>query len=537
MGLFTTPGDPIYRSETIERLKRGSFDILIIGGGIAGAGIARDAALRGLRVAMVEKGDFAQGASSKTSKLIHGGLRYLEHGHLGLVRNSLQERSILRGSAPGIVRPLPIFLPVYRGDARSSWKIRAGLFLYHQLAGKSALSARRILRAAEAPQASPFLKTDNLTLLGQYQDCLMDDSRLCLVNVLQASAGGAVCANQVQLKSLLFQKGRVCGGSVEDLVSGSVFEVHAEAVINAAGPWGDQVRRMSDSNAPARLAPTKGIHLVLPSALKHGLFIQARSDSRMLFLLPWMGQTLVGTTETSVQGPLESLRAESEEAAYLLSEVRRVLPEPGWTEKDVVGSFAGARPLLGYSGRVGAATREHKIEEDRNGLFSILGGKYTTYRKMAQDTVNTVVQRRRFRAESCTTQSAPLVPEYDFDRPVASGLAPEVLGRLAIRYGASAGQVLALLEREPELGAAACPHHPYLLAELVHALRCEAALTVSDLFIRRTPMLYSACRGLDGEASVRLVLKRYLMLPEETISAQWEAYREKVKEGEAFRSG
>lgn len=529
-------GEPVHRTEIIACLKRETFDILIIGGGIIGAGIARDAALRGLRVALVEKGDFAGGTSSKTSKLIHGGLRYLEHGRLGLVRESLRERTILRKIASGVVRPFSIFLPVYRGDARRAWKIRAGLSLYHWLAGRHALASHRMLQTAEAVHVAKFLQTEDLMALGQYQDCLMDDSRLCLMNIFQASAAGAVCANQVQLQALLTQKGRVCGGAVEDRVTGSTFDVQARAVINATGPWGDHVRRMSDAGRVAKLSPTKGIHLVLPPALSQGLLIQARADKRMLFLLPWMGQTLVGTTESPIQGSLENLRAEADEAAYLLAEVRRVLPDIDWTEKDVVGSFAGARPLLAFSGHVGAASREHQIEEDCNGLFSVLGGKYTTFRKIAQDAVDKMIQSRHFRAEPCMTHTTPLLAEVGSTPHDVPGLGPNVLERLGMRYGAAAAQVLRLVEQEPALGASVCPHHLYLVAELVHAIRHEGALTVSDLLIRRTPMLYSACHGLDGEIAVRSILQRHLVLSEPQIDAQWKAYRKQVEESLAFRS-
>ena len=240
------------RPELLARLSSTSFDLLIIGGGIVGAGIARDAAMRGLTVALIEQGDFASGTSSKTSKLIHGGLRYLEQGHLGLVMESLRERQILRTILPAYVYPLSLLLPVYGTDARPAWKIRAGLSLYDLLASGRALQPHRMVSARHALAMEPSLRVDGLRAAGLYADCQMDDARVCLANILQAIGFGAVCVNYVRLHGLLKAKGRLCGGAAEDVLAGRSVEIRATVVVNATGPWADRVRELSDGDATPR---------------------------------------------------------------------------------------------------------------------------------------------------------------------------------------------------------------------------------------------------------------------------------------------
>ena len=353
------------REELLGTLRVQSFDLLIVGGGIVGAGIARDASMRGLKVALIEQGDFASGASSKTSKLIHGGLRYLEHGHLRLVFESLRERQILRTIAPSFVHPISFLLPIYAQDPRSRLKIGAGLWLYDLLARGGAIRGHRMVSARRVTRLEPALQLKGLRGAGLYTDCLMDDARVCLANILQAISFGAACCNYTRLLAFLKTEQRVCGGVAEDLRTGRSIEIQAKAVVNATGPWADQVRRMSDRYTPKRLAPTKGIHLILPQLNREALFVQARRDGRMLFLLPWDGYTLVGTTESAVNVPLDSLRATEEEVGSLLEEVNRVLPGSHIEEQDVIATFAGARPLVASSGRAASISREHRISDGR----------------------------------------------------------------------------------------------------------------------------------------------------------------------------
>ncbi|MBI2104013.1 MAG: glycerol-3-phosphate dehydrogenase/oxidase [Candidatus Omnitrophica bacterium] len=529
------------REALLARLRARMFDVLVIGGGIVGAGIARDAAMRGLSVALVEQGDFGGGTSSKTSKLIHGGLRYLEHGHLRLVFESLRERGILRAIAPGVVHPLSLLLPIYAGDRRPVWKIRAGLWLYDRLAWGWNIRPHSLLSARRAAALEPGLRLDGLRAAGLYADCQMDDARLCLANVLQALSLGAACANYVRVRALLKTGQRVCGGAVEDLLTGRAFDVQARAVVNAAGPWADAVRHLSVAGAPARLAPTKGIHLVLPRLARQALFVQGHTDARMLFILPWGDHSLVGTTEGPVRGPLDALAADAEEVGYLLDGVNRVLPGLHLDADDVIATFAGARPLLAFTGAATGASREHAIEVDRWGLVSVMGGKFTTYRRMAQEAVDLLVARLRVKADRCLTDQVSLLEAMGAASPalwqeLTRAVDPEALSRLLVRYGVGALSILRLIDREPSLAQPLCPHHDYLEAELAHAITQEFACTVTDVLARRTRIAWSSCQGLDALSTVTGLFQRYAGAAGAPVEHQVEAYRQFLARGLAFRS-
>lgn len=539
------------RADLLTKLASQPFDLLVIGGGIVGAGIARDAAMRGLKTALIEQGDFASGTSSKTSKLIHGGLRYLEQGHLGLVFESLRERYTLRTIIPAYVLPLSLLLPIYAGDARPAWKMNLGLWIYDALAWECGLPVvmggavaghrHRWLSAHRALAEEPALRAEGLRAAGVYADCQMDDARVCLANILQAVNFGAVCANYVRLKSLLKVQQRLCGGVGEDVFTGRTFEVHATVVINATGPWADQVRTLSDGGTPPRLAPTKGIHLIVPRLARRALFAQARADGRMLFLLPWGDDySLIGTTESAVTGPLETLAADAHDVGYLLEEVNRLVPGRHLSEADIVATFAGARPLLAFSGSPNAASREHRLEVDRWGLVSVMGGKFTTYRRIAQQAVDHVVTRNRWRVDRCLTDQVSLLDEA---QPVTleqwegltRSLDPDLVARLIARYGAAALHVLQVIDREPTLGHAVCPHHDTVGAEVVHAFRRELACTLTDVLARRTRIAWSSCQGLDALSVLTEWAQRYAGLSPLVLEQQVDEYRRFLQRAQAFR--
>ena len=528
------------RDTLTARLRSRRFDVLIIGGGIVGAGAARDAAMRGLSVALIEQGDFAGGTSSKTSKLIHGGLRYLEHGRVRLVFESLRERSILRTTAPSLVHPLTIMLPLYEQDTRRPWTVHLGLWLYDILSAGRAIRPHQMLSARRTLALEPGLRVDALRAAGMYADCQMDDARLCLANILQATGWGAVCANYVRLRTILKADGRVCGATAEDVVGGKVFEIQARAVINAAGPWSDGVRRLSDSAAVARLAPTKGIHLIVPRVAHEALFIEARRDRRMLFILPWEDYSLVGTTESAVHSPLDALRAEPNEVDYLLEEVNRVLPGSHLDASGIVATFAGARPLLSSTQSANQASREHRIETDRYGLISALGGKYTTYRVMARQAVDEALRQLGGAAERCLTDQVGLLEtvhpvSLDQWRSLTRRVDPDLLARCIARYGAKTLHVLQVIDSEPGLAQPICPHHEYSQAELVHAVRGELAVTLIDVLARRTRIAWSSCQGLDALSTVTDLLRRYAGMSREDLERQTEQYRRYLADGLAFR--
>jgi len=528
------------RRDLLAKLRTQPFDLLVIGGGIVGAGIARDAAMRGLNVALIEQQDFAGGTSSKTSKLIHGGLRYLEHGRLRLVRESLRERHILRTIAPALVHPRSILLPVYAGDARSAWRIRLGLSLYDLLAGQRNLRPHRMLSAHRTLALEPRLRAEGLRAAGLYADCQMDDARVCLANILQAISFGAVCCNYVRLNAFLKTSQQLCGGVGEDAFTGETMEIQARVVINATGPWSDALRQISEASATPRLAPTKGIHLIVPQLTREAVFVEARRDRRMLFMLPWGDASIIGTTETPVTEPLETLSATANEVDYLLEEANRIVPGRRLGAQDILATYAGARPLLAFAGPSTRASREHRIEMDRWGLISVLGGKYTTYRRIAQDAVDLVIRRLRWRGDRCLTDQVslldtlqPIVAERW--RTMTRDLDPDLLTRLITRYGAGAFHVLSLIERDPALVCPVCPHHESILAELLYAVHHELACTITDVLARRTRIAFSPCQGLDLLSSLTTLLQQYIPVPVPSLAHQVEEYHQFLARSLAFR--
>jgi glycerol-3-phosphate dehydrogenase len=369
----------------------------------------------------------------------------------------------------------------------------------------------------------------------------MDDARLCLANILQAISFGAVCCNYVRLRALNKADGQLCGAVVEDLRSAHVFEVKANVVVNATGPWSDLVRRLSDKQAGTRLAPTKGIHLIVPRLTQQALFVQTRHDDRrMIFLLPWGDYSLIGTTESSDFASLDELSATAHEVEYLLAEVHRILPRVHLEVSDIVATYAGARPLLAFSGSATGASREHRIEVDRFGLVSVMGGKYTTFRVMAKQAVDGIVRRFRLHAERCLTDQISLLePTHpvvlDRWQDVTKTIAPELLSRLLMIYGTGAFRILQLLEFEPRLATTVCPHHEVIQAELVYAIQEELACTMTDVLARRTQIAYSACQGLDMLSVLTDLLKRYSRISDAQLHEQFDDYRRFLAQSLAFR--
>ena len=355
------------------------FDVLVIGGGIFGAGVARDAALRGLRVALIEQADFASGTSSRSSKLIHGGLRYLEHAAFRLVAESCRERFRLRQLAPHLVKLQPFIFPFQAGDPRPLWKIRAGLQLYDALAGRHSLGRHRRLTNGELTELEPTLQPADRRGAVLYYDCREDDARFCVETIRHAADCGAVCANYCELTGLRQQGDRTIAAQVRDRLTGDEFEIRAQFFVNATGPW---LERWA---GPGLLSPTKGVHLVVPALTRsHAITFQARRDGRILFVIPWGDCSLVGTTDTDWIGNPADARATSGDVEYLLTEVRRLFP----AAENPITTFAGVRPLLRSTAAASARHREHRILRQGANLFSMAGGKFTTFRLVAQQVVD-----------------------------------------------------------------------------------------------------------------------------------------------------
>jgi glycerol-3-phosphate dehydrogenase len=429
------------------------FDLLVIGGGILGAGVARDAALRGMRVALIEQGDFASGTSSRSSKLIHGGLRYLEQYDFRLVAESCRERQIVKEMAPHLVKPCEFLFPVYAGDSRSLWKVLLGLAAYDWLAGRRNVGRHRVLRAKEVADGEPDLTRTGLCGAVAYHDCREDDARFCLDTILHAATLGAVCVNYCALTGFKMHNGLVDAAVVRDRLSGDEFEISARRFVNAAGPWMEHVTGLGNFDPrTVALSPTKGVHLVLP-ALTHdrAITLQSRRDGRILFVIPWNDCSLVGTTDTEWIGNPAEAHASAADVDYLLKEAQAFFPARGLRPTDIITTFAGVRSLLRSTAAAPSArTREHRIVQHGQNFISLAGGKYTTFRLIAEQAVD------HFSAAPCRTAVTPLPPH----RP------------------ASAGQLVAANPAVFE-------------SDIVHACDYETAMTVTDVMRRRTSLALS----------------------------------------------
>ncbi len=476
------------------------LDVLVIGGGITGVGIALDAVTRGFSVALVEKDDFAAGTSGRSSRLIHGGLRYLEHGEFGLVRESLRERAILRLIAPHLVRPVPMYM--LADDPRSRARYRAGLAAYQVLAAGRNLGGYRAVSAADVREAFPGFGGRSRGF--RYWEGQADDARLTIEVARAAHTFGAVLANHARVDGLLGGT-RVTGAIVVDEVTGQRFDVQARVTVNAGGVWADRIsdlagdgeRRWPAGGGRQRLVPSKGVHLVFaPGAIrtKAALVVpSAAGDGRYLFLVPWEDRVYAGTTDTPYAGDLDHPDVDDGDRDYILSAVARYFPAV--TEHDVVASWAGLRPLLsqGHAAKTYDLSREHRIVRNLNGLFTITGGKLTTYRAMAQEMTDRIAGELGSGGR-CQTRRIPLGLHGPADEAVRLaraqagrlGLPPRAGARLVRRYGDDWREAVAMIAREPSLGEPAADGLPVLNVELELARSREMAITDEDVLVRRT---------------------------------------------------
>ena len=475
------------RASALERLATRRFDVLVVGGGITGAGVALDAASRGLRTALVERHDFGSGTSSRSSKLVHGGLRYLSQGEYGLVAQALAERQRLLVNAPHLVRPLPFVYPTYGSRSRMR-AVGTALWLYDLAGGLRIGRLHQRLSAAEATAHTPSLRSEGLVGAHLYHDAQADDARLTLAVVRTAVLDHrAVAANHAAVAELLTgADGRVGGATVT--ADGRELDVRASVVVNAAGVWADRFW----GDGPASIRPAKGIHVTVPAErvpTDVALVLGVPSDDRSIFVVPWPGadRVYLGTTDTDYDGPLDQPTCTEEDVAYLLDAANAALTTT-LTAADVVGRWAGLRPLVAGAPdqRSADLSRRHRVIRGPDGLVSITGGKLTTYRAMAADTVDAVEEALGRRATPSRTARLAL-------RGAGGRFADDHLGR---RYGTEARVVSALIDADPALGEPLVPGLPYLRAEAVYGARYEMAGTLDDVLARRTRSLI-----LDRDAS------------------------------------
>jgi glycerol-3-phosphate dehydrogenase len=494
-----------WRRQKLRRIGVETFDVLVVGGGINGAGIAREAALRGLRTVLVEKGDFANGTSSRSSKLVHGGFRYLETWDFALVFEASRERDLLRRRlAPHLVTPLRFFFPVYRGNPMPLWKLRVGLTLYDVLAAFRNIERHRGVYRDGRSGVEPLLRDEGFLGGALYYDCFTDDARLVLENVLGAEEAGGICLNYAVVESLEKDAaGFLVGARVRDLDGDTgVTEVRTRSVVNAAGPWLDQVRTLDDPDATPVLRPTKGVHLVVPRhriGNRNAVVLHAVRDGRIFFVIPWDEHTIVGTTDTDYSGTPDAVRADAADVEYLLESLNFYFPAARLTERDVVSTFAGLRPLVAGTKPEAPSeiSREDELFESPSGLISLGGGKLTTYRRVAIKVIDRVARRLRgrfgthVRARS-GTEWLPLPGGRESRTSLPAG--QEHLRR---RYGSRTPELLDLAGRMPAPFEALESDVTDVRAEASFAAAAEMARHVEDVLRRRT---HVALKGADGGA-------------------------------------
>ena len=491
------------RNENIDRLKSEHFDLIIIGGGITGAGIALDAASRGLKVALVEKYDFAFGTSSRSTKLIHGGLRYLKQLEFGLVKEVGSERAVVHRLAPHLVIPEKMLLPLYEKRGLGSFLTSFGLKLYDWLAGVKPEDQRKMLTRNQTLKQEPLLKTEDVKGGAIYAEYRTDDARLTIEIMKTACRYGAVVANYIEVTDFLYQQGKIVGVKIQDRQAHNHFEIRGQVVVNASGPWVDKLREKDRSKTGKSLHLTKGIHIVVPYEkfpVRQAIYFDVAEDGRMIFAIPRDHTTYIGTTDTNYSGNLDQVYASAEDVDYLLRAVNQTFQNVALKRSDVESSWAGLRPLIHEDGKSASElSRKDEIFVSTSGLISIAGGKLTGYRKMAERVVDKVVEDY-FDDRSikpCFTNRISLgadsfTSHEDVQRYVAQlSLSLRPFGMesyahyLVATYGKACESILTLLENESAPGLDALGN-----AELVYCLRNEMVIRLEDFLVRRSGWLY-----------------------------------------------
>jgi glycerol-3-phosphate dehydrogenase len=542
----------ISRERALEALQAHAFDVVVIGGGITGAGVALDAASRGYSVALVERDDFATGTSSRSSKMIHGGLRYLQNFDLGLVREALLERQLLVRLAPHLVYPTPFLVPAL-GDERRDIRIGIGLNMYDVMA-TSRIGRGRSLRSEHGEEADYWAPDRHHTISGEeaselipalapsdpgsaylFYDCQTDDVRLVLTVLGEAERFGAAVVNGAEVTGVIDEDGRAAGVVCREAESGEGFEVRAANVVNATGVWADRIRPhelLTEEEIP-RIRPSRGTHITLSTEdleIGSAACIIPAGEGRTIFVLPWYGRALIGTTDNDYDGDIDRVPPSSDDVTYLLDAVNAYF-ELDMGPDQLTGAYAGVRPLIstGDPKKSVDISRRAELYETSSGMVTITGGKLTTWRRMAELVVDRIVEREGREAE-CRTDDIPLgMPARDEDLTTEADLPEGARGQLAFRYGHAARQVLDLCEERPELAAPIVDGRPDLLAEVVVAARHEQARSVADVLMRRTRLGLLAApqlRGPESVAPVAETLGAELGWSKKRISREAEAWVE-----------
>ncbi|MGI8750054.1 MAG: FAD-dependent oxidoreductase [Thermoleophilaceae bacterium] len=542
----------IPRADALAAMEREEFDVVVIGGGITGAGVALDAASRGYSVALVEKADYASGTSSRSSKLVHGGLRYLQSFDLGLVREALIERQLMVNLAPHLVRPLPLLIPAFDGK-RPDRLAGVGLNMYDVLSrerrrrrggGRGSESwspeRHRMIDGAETVEQLPALAARNPTSAYLFYDCQADDARLVLTVLGEAERFGAVCANSVEATGLVERDGRAAGVLCQEALGGGELELRAENVVNATGVWADRIRpdELHDEAEVPRIKPSRGTHVTVSLdrlPVVSGAIVPS-GGGRFIFVLPWLGRTLIGTTDENYEGDFDHVPPGADDVAYLLDAVNEFFATD-LSPDDLTGAYAGVRPLIstGDPKKSVDISRKAELYETSSGMVTITGGKLTTWRHMAQIVVDRIVQREG-REAPCRTHEIPL------GMPLAPGgldhygqVDEASREHLAARYGHAAVDVLRMAEGSPKLAERIVPDLPDLVVEASFAARREQTRSIGDVLLRRTRLGLLAARQLSaagsaGAAAVAQAMAAELDWDDDRVNAELAVWRTVAQE-------
>ena len=497
------------------------FDLIVIGGGITGAGVARDAALRGLSTLLLEKRDYASGVSSKTTRLVHGGLRYLANFEVDLVAEALRERAILRKQAPYLITPMPILIPIYQGDPHGRAAISVGIHLYELLSRENDIPHYFTSGTEKTLSLEPHLNRTGLKGSALFYDHqIILPERLVVENIIAARESGATVMSYIGAEKIE----EVTEGVIvtaRDTLTGAMASFRSRVLINAGGPWVDQVRKAGGIDRKKIICPTKGIHLIVPKLSEQSLFVTSK-DGRMFFIIPMDRWSLIGTTDTKYDGDLDEVHAETDDVDYLLNESRRVLPGLNLTKGSILYTYAGVRPLAFEGERESKISRKHRvIPEGRTGrIITIAGGKYTTYRNMAEDVVDEACKKLGKKA-FCITQKTPLagslptgLDEYIKETvPQLAerfGVEPGTVRHLIHFYGSRTEKILQYTGEDPSLAEPISPEGMDIYAQVLYGIREEGAKTISDTLLRRMHTGITASRGEPQAPQIAEIVAREL---------------------------
>ncbi|MEV0857011.1 glycerol-3-phosphate dehydrogenase [Nocardia fluminea] len=530
--------DPTYREQAVGTLDTAEIDVLVIGGGVTGAGAALDAASRGLSVTLVEARDFAAGTSSRSSKLIHGGLRYLEQMDFALVREALKERGLLLNTlAPHLVHPVPFLFPLQHRVWERAY-IGAGIALYDTLGGARTVPMHKHLTRSGALELAPALRDDALTGAIRYYDAQVDDARHTMMIARTAAEHGATVLTRTKVIGLERDGEKVVGARVEDLETGLTHTIRARTVISATGVWTDDMIKMTGVDFPFHVQMSKGVHILVPRDrlnLHTGMIM--RTEKSVLFVIPWAEHWIIGTTDTEWALDKNHPTATAADVQYILDHVNSLLREP-LTRADIVGTYAGLRPLMtGATKETAKLSREHAVAEPAPGLFVIAGGKYTTYRVMAADVVDAAAARLGGEVPASATAQLPIVGAANYfdmlaevsDLSVSQRLPVDVVEHLLGRYGSLSTDIFGLIAADPALRHPIPGASDYIAAEIVYAVTHEGALHLDDILTRRTRISIEVPdRGLAAAPEIARLIAPLLGWTEETTNTEINRYYDRV---------